>query len=92
VHVETLNCVASQEALEGFLCLVRAVCPQRTSQPVPSIREAFLVSIRVLHDQPFKRRRVAVDDAEADRPAVVLREQPVAGETLGAEELGGYLG
>ena len=64
-----------------MLALWSAVFPERVAQPRPCFREAFLVRIRVLNDEPLQRIGIACNDPKAYRPTVILDEKPVTIES-----------
>src|SRR5499427_3352787 len=50
---------------------------QSALQPRPCFREAFLVRIGVLNDEPLQRIGIACNDPEAYRSTVILDEKAV---------------
>jgi hypothetical protein len=60
----------------------RSTTTRRQNAQRPSIREAYLVSVGVLDDEPVQGPGPAGDNPEADRPAVILDKQTVTLKTL----------
>src|SRR5262245_53903472 len=86
VQIDASNGVVPQEFHQRTLGVYRAALPKRVPKAVPRRGEAFLVGIRVLHDEPLQRFRLTPDDPEADRAAVVLNEQPILTKLLGGQK------
>ena len=86
-EIDALDAVMRVEGRKRRLGLRRAVDPQRLAERIPRRRQAVLIGVGVLDDQPIECGRVASDDAEAHRAAIVLHEQAVMIEALGGEEL-----
>jgi hypothetical protein len=92
VEIDALDGVEFQESHEWLFRLGRAVLPQRITEAFPGRSEAHLIGVGVLDDQPLEPIRVAREDAEAHRSAVVLHEETKASEILLLQEGLHYFG
>jgi hypothetical protein len=72
-----LDGVVSQEDLERGLSFGIPVRPELAPDAVPGLGEALFVAIRLLNDLPLQPVGVLVDEAIADRTAVILHVNPV---------------
>src|SRR5215813_2930817 len=77
VEVYRLDGVKLKQARHSLLGLWSAVFPECVAQPGPCFREAFLVRIGVLNDEPLQRIGIACNDSEAHRASVILDEEAV---------------
>src|SRR5262249_18948070 len=81
VAVYRLYGVELEQARHALLACRSAVFPECVAQPRPGFREAFLVRIGVLNDEPLQRIGIACNDPEAHRSTVILDEKAVTIES-----------
>src|SRR5262249_41588719 len=81
VEVHGLDRVKLKQTRDALLALWIAVFPERVAQPRPCFREALLVRIGVLNDEPLQRIGIACNDPEAYWSTVILDEKAVTIES-----------
>src|SRR5262249_41896231 len=86
VEVYRLYRVKLKQARHSLFALWSAVFPECVAQPRPCFREAFLVRIGVLNDEPLQRIWSACNSSEAHRASVILDEEAVTIESLLLQE------
>ena len=87
VQVDRSDGVPLEKRTQWLLGLGGSTDPERTSKAIPRRREANLVRVRVLNDEPLQGVRIAADDPEPDRTSVILHVEPVSVESLQREKL-----
>src|SRR5262249_8757253 len=86
VEVYRLDRVKLKQTCHTLLALCGAFFPECIAQPCPCSREAFLVRIGVLNDEPLQRIGTACNDSEAYRASIILDEEAVTIESLLRQE------
>src|SRR5262249_3984553 len=86
VEVYRLDRVKLKQTCHTLFALWGAFFPECIAQPSPCFREAFLIRIGILNDEPLQRIGIMCNDSEAYRASIILDEQAVTIESLLPQE------